>query len=218
MRHKRYGPNLTIALITIFPWILLFWLIVESLKSKGIFYYLDFEVQRYVRELVNPSMRKYLISIIKSFDRYFIISIPGVLLLFLLLKKALWKIIAFLLSIGGGAIMIIIMRKVFRGWSPISPMWNGHIFFGFPSGHACYAMVVFGFVVYLSGEFIKSNLLKSIIVLLCASLIILMGIILIFVSYHRLSDVLGGYCAGLSWLLISILLTRTIKFFWEGEY
>ena len=58
LRHNRHGPNLTIALITTLPWILLFWLIVESLKSRGTFYYLDFEVQRSVRELVNPSMMR----------------------------------------------------------------------------------------------------------------------------------------------------------------
>ena len=156
-------------------------------------------------------------SIIKSFDRYFIIGIPSVLL-FLILKKELLNIIALFLSIGGGAIMIIIMKKVFHGLGPIMLVREGHIFSSFPSGHAFYAMLVFGFVVYLAGEFIKSNLLKSLIFIICASSIILMGIILIFLGYHWLSDVLGGYCAGLSWLLITILLTKTIKYYWESEY
>ena len=205
----------TIALITIFLWILTFWIIVESLISKGTVYYLDYEVKWFVRGVANPSVKEFMISIINilyPFDHYVVLGIFGILLLCLLLKKELWSIIALFLSIGGGEVLINIMKKFFHGWNPILQIRD------FPSRHAFYAMLFCGFVMYLGGEIIKSNLLKSLICLLCTSLILLMGIILIVLDLHWFSDVLGGYCAGFSWLLITILLTKIIRYFWEGEY
>jgi membrane-associated phospholipid phosphatase len=205
----------TIALITIFLWILTFWIIVASLISKGTVYYLDYEVKWFVRGVANPSVKEFMISIINiiyPFDNYIFLGIFCILLLYLLLKKELWSIIALFLSIGGGEILINIIKKFFHGWNPMLQIRQ------FPSRHAFYAMIFCGFVMYLGGEIIKSNLLKSLICLLCTSLILLMGIILIVLDLHWFSDVLGGYCAGFSWLLIAILLTKTIRYFWEGEY
>jgi membrane-associated phospholipid phosphatase len=208
-------PRFTMALITIFLWILTFWIIFKSLISKGTVYYLDYEVKWFVKGLVNPSAKIFMISIINifyPFDNYVVWGIFSILLLYLLLKNNLWSIIALFFGIGGGIVLINIMKKFFHGWNTMLQIRD------FPSRHAFYAMLFCGFVMYLGREIIKSNFLKLLICLLCSSLILLMGIILIVLDLHWFSEVLGGYCAGFSWLLTTILLTKIIRYFWEGEY
>jgi membrane-associated phospholipid phosphatase len=206
------NARFTIALIIIFLCILTFWIIVESLISKGTVYYLDYKVKWFVRGVANPSVKEFIINILYPLDNYVVLGIFGILLLYLLLKKELWSIIALFLSIGGGIVLINILKKIFHRFNPMFQIRE------FPSRHAFYAMLFCGFVIYLGGGIIKHNLLKSLICLLCTSLILLMGIILIVLDYHWISDVLGGYCAGISWLLITILLTKIIRYFCEGEY
>jgi membrane-associated phospholipid phosphatase len=211
-----YNLKVTLALIAIFLSILLFLIIVEGLTSRGTIYYLDYNVQSFVKGVVNPPVIEFIKSILESFDKYFILSIPGAFLLYLLFKKELWSILALFLSVGGGEILITNLKKFFHKWIPMLQIMEGRIS-DFPSGHAFYAMLVYGFMMYLAGEFIRSKRLKYLIFSLCILLILHMGISLIILDLHWFTEVLGGYCAGLSWLLISILLIKTIKYFWEAE-
>jgi membrane-associated phospholipid phosphatase len=53
--------------------------------------------------------------------------------------------------------------------------------------------------------------ITALIFILCPLLILLIGLSRIYLGVHWLTDVIGGYCAGYSWLLINILVVRIIK-------
>src|SRR5208282_4048420 len=102
IRNKQ-GPGLkfVIALISICLAVILLLIIVVNITSRGTLYYLDYELYSLVKGVVNPTGAKLMTHIIEYFDKYIIWGLPGTFLIYLLLKKEWWTILALFLSVGG---------------------------------------------------------------------------------------------------------------------
>jgi membrane-associated phospholipid phosphatase len=75
---------------------------------------------------------------------------------------------------------------------------------GFPSGHSFFAMAIIGLLAYFIVNNYKSGILKVILLLLCGSCVLLVGLSRIYLGAHWPSDVIGGYVYG--GLLIAVLV------------
>lgn len=75
--------------------------------------------------------------------------------------------------------------------------------YSFPSGHALTSMVLYGTIFLLIPLFFHSKTGQIIMKILLISLILLIGISRIYLGVHFPSDILAGYCLGLTWLLFS---------------
>jgi membrane-associated phospholipid phosphatase len=58
--------------------------------------------------------------------------------------------------------------------------------------------------------------LKFVVLLMSISLIFFIGISRIYLNVHYLTDILGGYAAGLAWLVFCIIMANTIKEYYRG--
>lgn len=83
----------------------------------------------------------------------------------------------------------------------------------YPSGHAMSAIAFYGFLIYLFYKYIKNKFLKSTAIILTAVLIISIGISRIYLGVHFPSDIVGGYVAGLIWVIFCILIFNIIEVF-----
>ena len=83
--------------------------------------------------------------------------------------------------------------------------------YSFPSGHAFTAMIVYGFLIYITAKSIKSELFRFAIFSLATIVIIIVGVSRIYLNVHWVTDVLGGYAVGFSWLTLSIVIVNTMK-------
>lgn len=224
LKKQGHGLKFMVALIIICFGVILLLIIFENITSRGAFRYLDYgfhnyldyKVHSFAKWMVNPTGIVFVTNIIKYFDKYIILGFSVIFLIYFLLKKEWWSIVTLCLSVGGGAILIYYLKMFFYRRSPILRIMAGRGY-AFPSGHAFFAMIIFGFMILLAREFIKSNWLKSIIYFLCTLLILLIGVSLIVLNHHWFTEVLGGYCAGFLWLLISILLVKFIRYPWETK-
>ena len=88
---------------------------------------------------------------------------------------------------------------------------------GFPSGHAMMSLITYGLLIYG----LRSQLAQRHWLLLSGTLIVLVlliGYSRMFFGFHYLSDVVGGYAAGLFWLSLCLstraLLPATIRSSW----
>lgn len=81
----------------------------------------------------------------------------------------------------------------------------------FPSGHAFAALVVYGFLIHIVWKVAKGETPRLIVSLLSALLILLIGVSRVFLNVHWFTDVLGGYSAGLAWLLLSLMMARMVE-------
>jgi len=204
-----YGLKLTIALTILLLALYSFGVIVEDLVNRGSLYYLDFKVQRLVEGIAIPTITIFMTNITFFGTRTFTWGLAGLVIVILLLKKEWWTILSLLTSIGVGERLLSFLKEFFHRARPMPQIVSAQGY-SFPSGHSFYAMLVYGFMIYLTWKFIRNNWLRSLIFGLCPLLILLIGFSRIYLNVHWLTDVLGGYSAAFSWLMINILMVEII--------
>lgn len=83
--------------------------------------------------------------------------------------------------------------------------------YSFPSGHVMFYTILFGFTWYVIYSLLKRSLLRSILLGLLGSFILLVGVSRIYLGQHWASDVLGAYLLG------GLILVGTILLYHGGQ-
>lgn len=127
------------------------------------------------------------------------------LLLFWLLRRQYRFMGMWLIAIGGGPIINNALKSVFVRPRPVFPTPNiiEHGF-SFPSGHSMDSMIVYGMLIFIICRYLKRPIQRVAVGAFLGSIIALVGFSRIYLGVHYLSDVIGGYAAGLLWLIILI--------------
>jgi membrane-associated phospholipid phosphatase len=81
---------------------------------------------------------------------------------------------------------------------------------GFPSGHALSVVVFFGLMVYIVCSFTPRSRWRCLVTAACLPPVLVVGYSRLYLEMHWLSDVLGGFAAGLAYLLVSILVVELL--------
>lgn len=82
----------------------------------------------------------------------------------------------------------------------------------FPSGHVLGTVSLYGFLLYIVYTQLKKNLFRRTFIVICTSMIILMGISRIYLGAHWFSDVLGAYLIGFVWLSLMVFIYQRLRF------
>jgi membrane-associated phospholipid phosphatase len=80
--------------------------------------------------------------------------------------------------------------------------------YSFPSGHVTEYTLVFGFTFYLAFTLLKHGIIRTLILVLCGAMVVLVGPSRVWMGQHWASDALGGYTLGFGLLLIIIWAYR----------
>jgi membrane-associated phospholipid phosphatase len=119
------------------------------------------------------------------------------------------RLYAFLATMTLGPLLNVLLKTHYQRPRPLAfPHLATADGFSFPSGHSMGSMLFFGslaYVVYFS--FDKHWRWRVPSVLLCAVLVLLVGLSRVYLGVHYLSDVAAGFAAGLFW--IGIVVTGT---------
>lgn len=73
--------------------------------------------------------------------------------------------------------------------------------FSFPSGHSMAAMAFFGLIVWLVWHYEQDHRRRLLLTAALGIVIVLIGVSRIYLGVHYASDVLGGFCASIIWLV-----------------
>jgi len=80
--------------------------------------------------------------------------------------------------------------------------------YSFPSGHVMFYTGFFGFICFLTYTLLKPSWIRTLLLVVFGSHIILVGLSRIYLGNHWASDVLGAYLLGGACLIISIYFYR----------
>lgn len=117
------------------------------------------------------------------------------------------RIIQLLLTVGGSAVTMFIIKQLLGRERPLAALYLEDTA-SFPSGHATLAMAFYGFIIFTAwkhnGHYLKNTLLVSL-----GLMILLVGLSRLYLGVHYLSDVLAGYAIGFIWILIAVSISKS---------
>ncbi len=147
-----------------------------------------------------------------------LIPLGVVLAGYFVLRRRDWRPTALIAVTLGGAIALydIVKVAVGRARPPIG-FWIGH-YSGraFPSGHATQSLAFFGMAALILGAG-RTPEMKAWLWGGAAVLVLLVGTSRIYLGGHWLSDVLGGWALGATWLALVVAVTLTLPATGRGE-
>ena len=74
--------------------------------------------------------------------------------------------------------------------------------YSFPSGHSMVSMAFYGYLIYIINTNVKSKWIRIVSTILLSILIVLIGTSRIYLGVHYTSDVCGGFCVAIAYLMV----------------
>lgn len=203
--HKSKKRLFIIGLIGIIPFISIvlfgFWGWAEITA-------IDYQISHYFYKLHSPILNIIMTAITHVGDLVVqtAITVLVVSMLFILRKwrTALWYGLTVLIGAGilNGAIKELYGRARPSQIQPLVEIGG----YSFPSGHSMGSVIVFGGILFLIIQGLRSSQLKVLISLLISLLILAIGISRVYLGVHFPTDVIGGFSLGFAWICFSISL------------
>ena len=123
------------------------------------------------------------------------------LIIVLLVRRRALLAGGWIAAVAGGGLLDLALKRVFQR---TRPTWDVPLLtargWSFPSGHAMGSLIAYGMLAYLLVRDAKGRRPRMAIVVGAVLLVLLVGLSRMYLGVHYLSDVLGGYAAGVVWL------------------
>jgi len=166
------------------------------------------EVSRYIIvKIFNDNWIKFMKILLNVSSSYALISIFIISFVFIIINgiNKLHNIKFLGLSFLGAAALNYLLKIAFHRVGPLGTRYT------FPSGEILMSVVVYGFLLYLIGSFIKKPWIKFLIVSLYIIICLGQGISLVYFNLQYASDIAAGYEFGVMWLSLNIILLEVFK-------
>jgi undecaprenyl-diphosphatase len=148
---------------------------------------------------------------IKIMEGFSALAVPGALVLsiagaLLLAYRRRWADLAlWAVALCGGFFLNWWLKQAYDAIRPpIADPLHLAYDWGFPSGHALAALIVYGLIGVLIWPRVRQPFWRNTLMLALVALILVIGFSRLYVRDHYLGDVLAGYAVGLSWLALCI--------------
>jgi len=154
----------------------------------------DEAVTGWLMGLESPSMDVLMRAVSFLGDNWPAVVTVAILALIMLYKRRRLEAL-FIISVPAlaGLLNYLMKHLVDRSRPGADPLGGG---LSFPSGHATYALVFFGFLCFITPRFIKKPLAARLVQAVLVMLIILTGAARIYLGAHWPSDVWGSFIFG----------------------
>jgi membrane-associated phospholipid phosphatase len=199
------GLPLTIFVIVFLILLATFIGITSSILESSPIVKLDSSLAQFLYSQRVPWLAKVFYFITNIADQLTIIILLVISLIYLFFKKELAYLYSILVAVLGTEISVYTIKIIINRPRPILDItYYVEKSQSFPSGHSAMATAFFGFIAYYFICHIKEKNKKTIVLLLCILLVLLIGFSRLYLIVHFLSDVLGGFLIGGLWLVAGI--------------
>jgi len=202
------GIGLLLAIFS--GWI--FGALAEDVLSHDSLTFYDAGISRWILSLATEdgSQFFYLITLLGS--SWFIALASLLVSTWLVWHKRWLQLATFILGVGGGILLNVLLKIFFLRPRPDFPIAFYHESgYSFPSGHAMLSILFYGMTAYLIASQSHSWKTQIRLGITALTLSFLIGFSRIFLGMHYLTDVLGGWSAGMVWLTVCVTSLQAFK-------
>jgi undecaprenyl-diphosphatase len=205
---KAYGGRLALVFLGLLLPLYLFGSLVEEYREDGILPF-DEPVMRWLHQWETPAADQLLVTVSQLGTSWGVIPFDLVLLAFFVASKRYREGLFFALAVGGSELLNLVAKQHFARirpdfWLSIAPETT----FSFPSGHAMGSATLAAALVVLAWR----TPWHWPAVILAPTFALLVGLSRIYLGVHFPSDVLGGFAAGVAWVIaMHALVARAPK-------
>lgn len=177
-----------------------------SATSFGSVIFLDNLIVDQIKQIRNPFLDNFFLAITRFGSIYFIV-VAFLILTFFLVKKRMKKAaISVSLTLAGSVLLIYLFKNIFGRPRPFECPFSKDCF-SFPSGHATIAFYFYGMLFSLITRFIKlRKRYVWLLALILFFLVFLVALSRLYLGYHFLTDIFGGFLLGGVFLLVVSIL------------
>ncbi len=196
------------------PWVILlicmvaFFAIIEDVLDNEIWIFDDIVYKTVSGMISNPvtSIFKIITNLGGAIG---IVTTTILILIFMKHKKCKFYIVFNLIMV---TVLNQMIKYIVQRPRPIEHRIIDQFGYSFPSGHSMVSMAFYGFLVYFIYRNVKNKLLKWGLCTVLSFLILLIGISRIYLGVHYASDVIGGFCLSISYLIVyTKMIGKNIK-------
>ncbi|KAF1296688.1 phospholipid phosphatase [Enterococcus sp. JM4C] len=163
-----------------------------------------------------PNWNSFYLWVTKFGNPSTMVILTAAFLLVLLMGKRYAEALWLTINVGliGGLVNPLI-KLVFLRQRPTLEHLVLETSYSFPSGHSNASMLLFGTLIFMTPLFIQHKQVRLVVQILLGCLILSIGVSRVYLGVHFPSDVLGGFCLGLSWLLLTYPIYEEKRFVWR---
>lgn len=194
---KKYAKLVIVAICAV-----TFWEILENIFQNEIGYF-DSMIYSFVSKYITSTTTAILKFITNLGSAFIVISVAICMLIFIKNKKyGIYASMNFIIIAAiNQALKYVIQRP-----RPTEFRIIDESGYSFPSGHSMVSMAFYGLLIYFAYKKIQNKYLKWTVCVGLAILILLIGLSRIYLGVHYASDVIGGFCFSIAYLILFIKL------------
>jgi len=167
-------------------------------------------MQSFIGGLVTPGLTKVMAAVTSLGSIYLLAPVVLLLAFYLLFVRNWWDLFALFIATGLGQTLLALLKFFFHRPRPMPQLALAHGF-SFPSGHSFSSMIVYGFLIYITWQVMQRGIKRTVIISMVSLLILLTGMSRIYLNVHWTTDVMAGFAFGLAWLIMSIIMVKTMQ-------
>ncbi|KRE43219.1 phosphatase PAP2 family protein [Paenibacillus sp. Soil724D2] len=205
--------KITYVLILCILSLICFSLVATLIQGQRIVQF-DHNVITFIQGMESPGLTLLMkvFTFIGSTPIVVVIALSAILFLYFVLHHR-YELIFFIAIVAGTAIINLLLKLYFVRQRPDLHRLVQETGYSFPSGHSMEAFALYSSLAFLLWRHLSTRLGRSIIIILCVVMIILIGMSRIYLGVHYPSDVIGGYLASGVYFTFGVWLYQ-----WYKEY
>jgi len=213
-RHHIFEKYHLYTLLTNLFALYLFAKMTEDVVNHDFITKVDVWVNHQMPLLWQPTLNKIMLFITNIISPIVLLSMVGLLFVFLWLKKQHYRAVLLIISIGSGLASFELIKLIVKRPRPENALIHVPEY-SFPSGHSTIAIIFFSLLIFTLKDYIRNRILKAFFI--CFNILIFLAIAFsrVYLDVHWLSDVLGGLSLGLFWTTFYILILKMYKEYYK---
>jgi len=159
-----------------------------------------------------PALTRAMLSISQVHNTIPVTVVVVALAVFLAWKRQWTWLVGLIIGVPGGMLLNVITKEIIARPRPhLQDLALALTSYGFPSGHAAAATLLYGFVAVYLIVHIQAWRRRVMIALVAFFLIVMVGFSRVYLRLHYLSDVLAGMAESVAWLALCLTAMNTFK-------